>query len=214
MNVDELLNRLPPSVRAFLDQGGWWVVLIVGGLLGLLLFFAVLRFLWRKTFAGRRRPFLESDREFEVNLVDCPLSAAPPQDRHLTVYHLPVRMRLVVVAPVGREDDPDATAVEKLLDQVIPGLGDIARWDHPRIRVWPAQFSNQGFTIALHRRLHKPDPEGKPSRWILVAGRAHIGRVPVMIGLALWAEKPNMIGRVNLEPHQWLDVLRLQRTDM
>ncbi|MFL5242145.1 MAG: hypothetical protein ACJ8FY_08555 [Gemmataceae bacterium] len=211
MSGDEVLRRLPPGVRGFLDQGGWWVVIIVGGLLGLVLFFGAVRLVWRKAFAARRRPFLESDREFEENLADCPLSAAPPQERQLTVYHLPVRMRLVVVAPVGREADFDAMAVENLLDKVIPGLGDIARWDRPRIRVWPAQYSTQGFAIAFQRRLHKPDPEGKPSRWILVAGRALIGRVPVMIGLALWAEKANMIGKVNLEPHQWLDVLRLQR---
>jgi hypothetical protein len=29
----------------------------------------------------------------------------------------------------------------------------------------------------------------------------------------LWADKPNMLGHINLEPHQWLDVLRLQRTE-
>jgi hypothetical protein len=167
----------------------------------------------RLVFARRRRPFLESEKEFVVDLADCPLSAAPPQERQLTVYHIPVRMRLVVVAPVGREGNLDERVVESLLDEVIPSLGDIARWDRPRIRIWPSPMSNQGFSIAFHRRLHKPDPDGHPSQWILVAGRAQAGRMPVMIGLGLWAEKPNMLGHINLEPHQWLDVLRLQRTE-
>jgi len=207
--LDHWINELPQGVRSFLDQGGWWLVLGIAVLVGLLIFFRLVRLV----LAGRRRPFLESEKEFEVDLDECPLSAAPPQERQLTVYHIPVRMRLVVVAPVGRESDLDATVVENLLDEVIPGLGDIARWDHPRIRVWPSPMSNQGFSIAFHRRLHKPDPDGQPSQWILVAGRAQAGRMPVMIGLGLWAEKPNMLGHINLEPHQWLDVLRLQRTE-
>jgi hypothetical protein len=213
MILDEWVSQLPPGVRSFLEQGGWWLIGAIMALLGLLVFFGMLRFVWRSIFAGRRRPFLESEQEFVVNLEECPLSAAPPQERQLTVYHVPVRMRMVVVAPVGREADLDAIAVEKLLDLVIPGLGDIARWDHPRIRVWPSPMSNVGFGIAFHRRMRKPETDGNPSQWVLVAGRAQVGRMPMMIGLALWADKPNMLGHINLEPHQWLDVLRLQRTE-
>jgi hypothetical protein len=213
MILDEWVNQLPPGFRSFLNRGGWWLVGAIVVLVGLLIFFGLLRFVWRGIFAARRRPFLESEREFEVNLAECLLSAAPPLERQLSVYHVPVRMRMVVVAPVGREADLDAIAVEKLLDLVIPGLGDIARWDHPRFRVWPSPMSNVGFGIAFHRRMHKPETDGNPSQWILVAGRAQVGRMPLMIGLALWADKPNMLGRINLEPHQWLDVLRLLRTD-
>jgi len=128
----------------------------------------------------------------------------------LTVYHVAVRLRLVVLAGAGKEADVDATAVEKLLERVVPGLGAIAQRDRPRIRVWPWQRSQQGFVAAFHRCTIKGEPEGQPSRWVLVGGRAKVGGQPVLLGLGLWAERPNDFGRLTLEPHQWLDVLRLR----
>jgi hypothetical protein len=61
--------------------------------------------------------------------------------------------------------------------------------------------------------MHKPEADGIASRWILVAGRTQLGRQPLLVGLALWADEPNLIGRLTLEPYQWLDVLRLRRVD-
>jgi hypothetical protein len=104
----------------------------------------------------------------------------------------------------------DATAVEKLLERVLPGLGAVAAHDRPKIRVWPAQLSEQGFATTFHRCTVKREPEGEPSRWVLLAGRALAGRQPVLIGLGLWADEPSTVGRLTLNPHQWLDVLRLR----
>jgi hypothetical protein len=104
----------------------------------------------------------------------------------------------------------DATAIEKLLDRILPGLGAIAARDRPHIRVWPQQLSHQGFIAAFHRCTPKHEPDGEPSRWVLIAGRALLGRQSILLGLGLWSDEPGTIGRVNLEPHQWLDVLRLR----
>ena len=120
------------------------------------------------------------------------------------------RLRLVVVAPPGKDAEVDALAVEKLLDATLPGLGGIAANDKPRIRVWPKQLSQQGFVATFHRCTLRSEPEGEPSRWILVVGRAMVGRQAVLLGLGLWAGEANTIGRLTLEPHQWLDVLRLR----
>src|SRR5262249_37048267 len=136
-----------------------------------------------------------------------------PGERRLTVYHLPARLRLVVIAPLGREGDIDATAVEKLLDKVLPGLGAVAALDRPRVRVWPAQVSHHGFAAAFHRHTPKAAERGEPSRWGLLAGRAQAGKQPVLLGLGLWADEPNTIDRVNVEVHQWLDVLRLREAE-
>src|SRR5262249_41146188 len=133
-----------------------------------------------------------------------------PGPTRLTVYHVPVRLRLVVVAPAGNEGEVDATAVEKLLNLVLPGLGDLAREDRPRIRVWPPQFSQKGFAFAFFRRAVRLGRAGEPSRWVLVAGRAQVGRNPVLVGLGLWADEANTLGQITLEPRQWLDVLRLR----
>jgi hypothetical protein len=184
----------------------------------------------------------------------------------------PARLRLVVVAPVGRKV-LSADQVEGVLEQVLRELGAAAAGDKPRVRVWPPQLSSAGFAPTFFRLTHRPDPAGKPSRWVLlagparaggqpilwlgplrqalapltdwmppevrglfpvevcrpgdrctvkcepddqpsrwvlVAGRALGGRQPVMLGLGLWAEQPSTVGRLNLEPHQWLDVLRLR----
>jgi hypothetical protein len=199
--LDRLQQVLPAGVPA-------WAVAAAGGLLVLLLLVLLLRALWRALFRRKARPG-EWDRELDIVLDECPLPVKPPGERRLTLYHLPVRVRLVVLAPVGKEGAVDATAVEQLLDRVIPGLGGVATTDRPRVRVWPAQMSHHGFSAAFHRHTPKAAQRGEPSRWVLVAGRAQVGRQAVMIGLGLWADEPNTIDRVTLEPHQWLDVLRL-----
>src|SRR5262249_16875334 len=93
-----------------------------------------------------------------------------PGDRRLTVYHLPVRLRLVVVAPAGTEYTVDPIGVERLLDMVIPGLGAVAFHDKPRVRVWPAQLSHQGFAVSFHRRTPPRAPPGARRRGSRRAG--------------------------------------------
>ena len=209
--LEPLTRHLPPEVRDFLDGGGWWLVCGVLALAALLLAWAVLGRLARAVFGRRGRSDADWDRELAINLEECPLPVRPPGERRLTVYHVPVRLRLVVMAPAGKDHRLDPTAVEKLLDLIVPGLGWAATWDRPRIRVWPAQLSSHGFAVAFHRRTPRPEPEGQPSRWVLLAGRTQMGRQPVLVGLGLWADRPNAIGRMSLEPHQWLDVVRLER---
>jgi hypothetical protein len=100
--------------------------------------------------------------------------------------------------------------VNQLLDQVVPGLGVIAANDQPRVRAWPPQLSQQGFGVAFQRHTRRPEPEGEPSHWLLVAGRAQVGRQNVLLGLALWLDQPTVMKHVLLEPHQWLDVVRIR----
>jgi hypothetical protein len=206
-----LTDWMPHELRDKLDVEVWWLILLVAALVVLLIVAAVLRGMLRAVFR-RPGPTRYWDRELREDLAACPLPTRPPGERVLHIYHLPVRLRLVVVAAAGKERDVDATAVEKLLDRILPGLGGVAAWDRPRIRVWPQQLSQQGFLATFRRCTPRPEPEGEPSRWILVAGRALLARQPVLLGLGLWADEPNTVGRVNLEPHQWLDVLRLHAT--
>jgi hypothetical protein len=199
--LDQLQELLPAGVPA-------WAVVAGVGLLLLLVLFLLVRALWRSFFRPSKKAEAW-DRDLDIDLDDCPLPTRPPGERRLTVYHHPARLRLVVLAPVGRTATVDATAVEKLLDRLVPGLGEVARTDRPRVRVWPPQVSHQGFTAAFHRHTPKAARRGEPSRWVLLAGRVQVGREQVMVGLGLWADEPNTIDRVNLGLHQWLDVLRL-----
>jgi hypothetical protein len=124
-----------------------------------------------------------------------------------------VRLRLVVVAPVGKEANVHRKGVRKLLDRVLPGLGEVVADDRPRIRVWPPQLSQQGFASVFHRHTPRHEQPGQSSRWVLVAGRVQVGRQPFLLGLGLWADQPTTIGRLTLEPRQWLDVLRLRTAE-
>jgi hypothetical protein len=207
--LSRLFDYLPAGPRDFLNSGGWLLVGLVLILFLLLLLGLTLRALWRRLFGAGDVPD-DSDADYIVNLEECPLPVGPPPERRLTVYHLPVRVRLVIVAPMGRETNLDAIAVEKTLDQVLFGLSDIVRGDRPLIRAWPAQLSHHGFATAFHRRMRRPEPDHLASQWILVSGRAKLGNQPLLVGFGLWADEPNMVGRLTLEPYQWLDVLRLQ----
>jgi hypothetical protein len=208
MNAN-VLDDLLEQVQTYLPEGvPAWAVVAGAALLILVVLLLLLRGLWRMLF-GRGKAADAWDRELDIDLDDCPLPNRPPGARQLTVYHQLARLRLVVLAPIGRDGDVDATAVEKLLDKVVPGLGAAAQADRPRVRVWPAQVSQHGFAASFHRHTPKAAGRGEPSRWVLLAGRAQAGRQPVMVGLGLWADEPNTLDRVNLEPHQWLDVLRL-----
>jgi hypothetical protein len=210
--LSPLTDWMPPEVRGLVDVEVWWLIFLTAALLLLLLLGLLLRALWRALFA-RGSAKRDWDREGRIPLDECPLPVRPPGEQSLFIYHLPVRLRLVVLAPPGKDADVDAIAVEKLLDGALPGLGGIAANDKPRIRVWPQQLSQQGFTAAFHRCTMRSEAEGEPSRWVLIAGRVMVGKQPVLLGLGLWAGEPNSLGRLTLEPHQWLDVLRLRATE-
>jgi hypothetical protein len=204
-----LTDSLPPPLRDFLDAGGWWIVVGLTALVVLLLFWALVDRSLRAMFRHRPRSLEEADRELHENLANYrpppPVSARP-----LTLYHLPVRLRLVVMAAIGADKGIEEAMALPLLDGVVPGLGAIAAAEQARIRIWPPQVSQQGFTLAFHRRTQRPEPEGEPSNWVLAAGRAQPGRQAILLGLALYTDEPTMIGRLAIDTYQWLDVLRIK----
>jgi hypothetical protein len=210
--ITTLTDPLPPEVRDFLDGGGWWVVVAVVALVVLLLLWALVDRGLRALF-GRRRPTLEeSDREFHENLADY-APALPAAVRRLSLYHLPVRLRLVVLAAIGTEAGVEEDAALQLLDRILPGLRAVAAQEQPRIRVWPSQVSQQGFMIAFHRRTQRPQADGEASNWVLAAGRAQAGRQALLLGLALWTDEPTTMGRLAIDTYQWLDVLRIKTAE-
>ena len=171
---------------------------------------ALLRAVFRAVFGTKKTLQEDWGKKLREDLSDYPPPAGAPGKQRLTVYHVPVRIRLVVLAPAGKELEIEASQAEDLLNRVIPGLGGVAAHDRPRIRVWPPQLSQQGFATAFFRHTITGTKEGQPSPWILVAGRSQFTQPTVLLGLALWAEEPNNLGRLSLEPHQWLDVLRIK----
>lgn len=201
------------SMPAWLDRFEWltgltgrtefrWLVLLLAVLL-------VSRWISRRVRAPRRK-------RGEVSPLDVDLQSllvAAPDDAacRLRVYHLPVRVGLVVLAPLGREAaTPHAASIPELLDAAVPGLGDVVQADAPAVRIWPVQLSADGFRHAFRRHVKTPDADLRRSRWCLVAGRITVDDNRYMLGLALCAAEPNQLELIGVESEQhWLDVLRL-----
>lgn len=202
-----LLNSLPEGVRPLLEGSGWYIVLALLGLLVLLILFAVVRSLF-----GKSRP-KKDKTDLRIDLTAIPAPPPSTGDRRLTIEGTPVRLRLVVVAPAGRAYDINPEAIQALLNRVLPGLGDIAERDKPHVLIWPFQLSYEGFANQFHSNTPLPEGEDEPSRWVLAAGRAHLGSNQVLLGLGLLAVKPTTIGRRRVEMHDWPNVLRIRTKD-
>lgn len=193
--ADELPSPGPPLI----PSNVLFYSAVGGGLLLLLLFILWLR-------RGRSAP-VDPQAGLVERLADYPPAGPGPQ--RLFLHGQPLRLRLVVLAPLGKRALPADGAVEPLLDQVLRGLGDVARQDRPRIRLWPAQLSHQGFAPTFFRLTQRPEPAGKPSPWVLVAGPVRAGSHQFVMGLALWSEEAVKLDNVPLQAHQWMEFFRV-----
>jgi hypothetical protein len=137
------------------------------------------------------------------------LPPPPKGQRHyrLLVQNQPARLRLVVVAPMGKRT---VGKVDSVLEQIFRGLGEVAVDDKPRVRIWPPQLSAAGFAPTFFRKTRRPEPEGQLSTWILLAGPARAGNVPVLLGLAVQTDQPSRVGTLILTETQWNEILRIE----
>jgi hypothetical protein len=202
--LEPFIDLLPVEARDY-----WWAIFGAAALVVLIVLSGVLGRIVRRLF-GRTQAPPDWDAQGQESLADYPPPPGPPGKRRLTVEGVPVRLRLVVIAPLGRRASIDSSAVEGTLNQVVYRLGAICREDEPQVRIWPQQLSQKGFAATFHRYVQKPEADGTPSRWILVAGHTPARPRPWLLGVALYADEPVTIGRLTLEPNRWAEVLRVQ----
>ena len=182
-----------------------WVLIAVGA--GVLIALVVLL----KIAAGRKKKHPDLERGLREDLAEYP-PPPPVSARRLTVNGMPVRVRLIVVAPTGKQQDPiNADDVPDILNDVLRGLGGFVKADKPRVRVWPPQLSVAGFAPTFHRLVESPDAEGKASRWVKLAGPARTGKRPILLGLAVLAEEATKLGDVHVETTEWGELLQIER---
>lgn len=212
--MDELRERLsfltdwvPDDVRQWAPDEIWWLAYLAAALAALLIVGTFLRAVFTLLF--HRKPPVTSEWEPDLReeLSTLPMPNTPAV---ASVYHLPARLRLVVVASAGKGVVLDPSGIVELLDKAVPGLGALARHDRPRVVLWPAPISESGFAGSFHRATPTGQGAEELSRWVFLAGRARGGGEAIFIGLALWADEPTTLGRKNLKPMEWLEVLRLE----
>ena len=183
------------------------LVMFAAALVGLAIVLGLLRGVvrWFLRPAGESK----ADDSLVIDLAKLPL--AEPGATRLTVYHVPVRLAVVVIAPLGRDSAPPTHSdVSKLLDQIVPGLGSVPAHDQTIVRIWPRQLSATGFAPSLMRHVRMPADNGRGTPWCLVAGRTTFDDSGYAVGLALAAAGMNKLGVIVVESeHQWLDVVRM-----
>ncbi len=198
-----LLDVLPKDIADWLVGWGWGAILASVGLVILAVAVKMIRGLFR------RPPPAETKSNLSEVLADYPPAPAAAGELRLQVEKSSARLRLVVLAPVG-EQSVSVNEAEDLLDQLVPQLGDIARQDRPRVKIWPKQLSASGFAQQLHTKIEIPEAAGELSRWVVVAGRAKIDGRALMIGLALQTNKPTPIGHKTVDAHEWTTLIRVR----
>src|SRR5262245_7191487 len=121
---------------ADLDLSRWIVpaAAVLGALIALWIAAGVYR-----TMRSRRRPARQVS-SLEIQLDDLASDGPPVRGPTLLVHHVPVRLALVVLAPVGRGNElPQVAELPKLLDDAVPGLGRLLAPHGTRIKLWPPQ---------------------------------------------------------------------------
>ncbi|NBY03530.1 MAG: hypothetical protein EBQ87_16370 [Planctomycetes bacterium] len=217
-NLKPITDRLPAPVNRFLDSGGWWLVI---GLLSVI-FMLWARSLWkkikrafRKGKLNKKKLLLSSEKWASGELFEDLSIMTPPISRpgknRVTVKGIPSRIYLIIMAKAGGAGpDLSEEQSEAILDYVLPGLGEVTSRDYPRVRVWEPQYSPEGFTQMFNQNIRVPEPKGTKSNWIIANGTVKMGRDKIYLGIAFFADEPNLVRNIAINNDQWLDVLRIE----
>jgi hypothetical protein len=201
---------LPEPAQQFLKEGGWWLVLAALALLVVLWLRSTARRLRRALRHPKKRP-RKVVHQKPIDLNEITEGYTEPGPHQVTVKGLPARLRLVVVAPAGKDvTDLDPHIAGPLLEWVKPGLEEVMQADGPRVRVWAPQYSDEGFARTFFQRVPIPEPSGQRSHWVLVAGPLAVGRQRFHVGLGFYADEANRLRTIPLaREQQWAEVLGL-----
>lgn len=217
-NLKPITDRLPAPINQFLDSGGWWLVI---GLLTVIFFFWA-RSIWkkikrsfRKGNPNKKKRLLSSEQWKAGALFEDLAKMTPPMNlpgkERVTVKGIPSRIYLIILAKAGGSGpDLHEEQSEAILDYILPGLGDISSRDYPRVRIWEPQYSPEGFTQLFLQNIRVPEPKGTKSNWIVANGTVKMGRDKIYLGMAFFADEPNLIRNISVLNEQWLDVLRIE----
>ena len=95
-SLKRAMEVFPPEYRDLAPLWVWWLLYLIAFLAVILILGLVFKRIG-KSFA-RKPKVRDWDKGWRENLEECPMPIQPPNERALAVYHVPVRMRLVVVA--------------------------------------------------------------------------------------------------------------------
>jgi hypothetical protein len=178
--------------------------LLAGGMLLAIGALVLLRF--------RRRPGPgPAEPGLAIDVAELPADGPPAEGVVLECYGVPVRLAVLVLAPLGRAEFPQQGELLRLIDDLVPGLSQVFATHSTLVRRWPPQLSPRGFGVFFASQIKLPGNRGKGTSWCSVAGKAEGVDGPLMVGMVLRAGRPNSLGQFSVErPSQWLDILRVR----
>ena len=180
------------------------VVLLVAMLV---IAFSVMRAVRRRQ---SRRGSFELDLSIDISALRC---KGPGDGVHLEFYGTPVRIAVLVLAPVGRSRElPTKERLPELIENLVPGLLQVLTQDEPIFRKWPVQLSTHGFMHSFFNNLSLPGTRGKGTPWCAVAGKFSSSNQQFLAGLVCSDTSSNGLGTVEVQHDgQWADVLRVRK---
>jgi hypothetical protein len=201
----ETLNSSLETLRQ-ISPATW--AMAAGGVLAALVVVIVL---WR--LLRRKKPAEErAAPSLTIDVTQLAQPGPPPRDVLVSVYNIPMRLVLVVLAPAGREGKiPPDEMLGEVIDGIAPNLTHAKNLHLPLVRRWPPQLSSQGFAQVFFTNVPLPGEAGKGSAWCSLAGRVETTNGSALVGLVFVAEKPNSLGQIVVsQTSQWLDIVRVK----
>ncbi len=138
-----------------------------------------------------------------------------PSQPRLEIYHIPMELAAVIVAPAGRGGElPEIEQFPTLFDNLTPGLGSVFDQHQPHLLRWPSQLSSEGFARSFFRHVPLPGSKGRGTPWCSLAGRIESDQESLLIGLLCRANSNNSLAQIFIErPSKWLDIVRVRESD-
>ena len=161
----------------------------------------------------RRRPAEQAPAEdLTIELAQLDASGPPKEGTLLECYGVPVRMAVLVLAPVGRGEFPTGNDLIEVLEGIVPGLNDVFATHGTTVRRWPPQMSPRGFSYFFSSQVKLPGDHGKGTPWCSISGKTVRSGQSLLVGMALCADAPNALGHFVIErDNGWLEALRVKR---
>jgi hypothetical protein len=187
--------------------------LLAAGAIAVAMGFVFALILWRAFRPNRHGPLIGQE-DLSIDIAALRPVGPPPNARRLEFYGKPVRVVVLVMAPLGRGTImPSNEVISQALDDLVPGLMSMVNVHQPIFRRWPAQLSWHGFAQSFFANMRLPgDRKGKDTPWCSIAGKLEAGGQPILAGMVLCADEANTLSQVVAEhPGQWHDVLRVRR---
>ena len=208
---------MPASLLPFLRQPSLPVAVSLPArqmiLIGIAVFAAILAIALLRRLLRRSQGEPRDQLGFEtIDISELADLGPPDAPVSIEYYHVPVRLALLVLAPVGRDGTlPESDQMPELIDQLVPGLMKILPAHQPLFRRWPPQLSSEGFTKAFFSHVKLPGDKGKGTPWCSIAGKFETENTQYLAGIVCRASARNSLSQITVDqPGKWLDVLRVR----